>query len=63
LDRDPGLQRSIQLRNPFIDPMNYIQVHLLKRLREVREEEELRKIRDVILLTINCIAAGMRNTG
>ncbi|MBI5198385.1 MAG: phosphoenolpyruvate carboxylase [Nitrospirae bacterium] len=63
LDRDPALQRSIRLRNPFIDPMNYIQVHLLKRLREVQDEEEARKIRDAVLLTINCIAAGMRNTG
>ncbi len=63
LDRDPGLQRSIRLRNPFIDPINYIQAHLLKRLREGPVGEEARKIQDAVLLTINCIAAGMRNTG
>jgi phosphoenolpyruvate carboxylase len=63
LERDPWLQRSIRLRNPFIDPMNYIQVHLLRQLRETRSEKEAQRIYDAVLLTINCIAAGMRNTG
>jgi len=64
LDNDPGLQRSIQLRNPFIDPINYIQVNLLKRFRrEGLSETEKKEVADAILLTISCIAAGMRNTG
>lgn len=64
LDNDPDLQRSIRLRNPFIDPINYIQVNLLKRLRkEVLTEEERQELTYAVLLTISCIAAGMRNTG
>lgn len=64
LDNDPGLQRSINLRNPFIDPINYLQVNLLKQLREEGQTEERQKeLSDAVLLTISCIAAGMRNTG
>ena len=64
LDNDPWLQRSIQLRNPFMDPINYIQVNLLKQLRKKETESANKKeLTDVVLLTISCIAAGMRNTG
>ncbi|MBI5192964.1 MAG: phosphoenolpyruvate carboxylase [Nitrospirae bacterium] len=64
LDNDPVLQRSISLRNPFIDPINYLQVNLLKQLREEGHTEEKRQeLSDSVLLTISCIAAGMRNTG
>ncbi|OHE55098.1 MAG: phosphoenolpyruvate carboxylase [Thermodesulfovibrio sp. RBG_19FT_COMBO_42_12] len=64
LDNDPWLQRSIRLRNPFMDPINYIQVNLLKQLRE-KETDSVKKkeLTDTVLLTISCIAAGMRNTG
>jgi len=64
LDNDKGLQRSIQLRNPFMDPINYMQVNLLNHLRrEGLTEGEQRELADAVLLTISCIAAGMRNTG
>ncbi|MDY7015341.1 MAG: phosphoenolpyruvate carboxylase, partial [Cyanobacteriota bacterium] len=72
LDGDPELQRSVQLRNGTIVPLGFIQVSLLKRLRQYSsqttaglihfrysKEELLRGA----LLTINGIAAGMRNTG
>lgn len=72
LDSDPELQRSVQLRNGTIVPLGFLQVALLKRLREYSnqgisgtihfrysKEELLRGA----LLTINGIAAGMRNTG
>jgi phosphoenolpyruvate carboxylase len=71
LDGDPDLQRSVHLRNGTIVPLGFIQVALLKRLRYHRNavygviksrysrEELLRGA----LLTINGIAAGMRNTG
>lgn len=64
LDNDPWLQRSLQLRNPFMDPINYIQVNLLKQLR-AKETTTVKKkeLTDTVLLTISCIAAGMRNTG
>ncbi len=64
LDNDPWLQRSLQLRNPFMDPINYIQVNLLKQLREKKTDSVKKKeLTDTVLLTISCIAAGMRNTG
>ena len=72
LDGDLELQRSVQLRNGTIVPLGFLQVALLKRLREYSDraasgvihfryskEELLRGA----LLTINGIAAGMRNTG
>jgi phosphoenolpyruvate carboxylase len=60
LDLAPWLQRSIRVRNPYIDPMNYIQVALLRRLRADPGAEGLR---DAVLLSVNGIAAGLRNTG
>ncbi|HWQ31366.1 MAG TPA: phosphoenolpyruvate carboxylase [Blastocatellia bacterium] len=67
LDHSPVLQRSIRVRNPYVDPMSYLQVELLARLRrterEGTERSEQDKLLYAILLTINGIAAGMRNTG
>ncbi|MNP35903.1 Phosphoenolpyruvate carboxylase [compost metagenome] len=64
LDNVPILQESIKLRNPYVDPMSYMQVLLLTELRACRDQgaEDERLIREV-LLTINGIAAGLRNTG
>ena len=62
LDDSPWLQRSIRVRNPYIDPMNYVQVALLRRLRgEPRRGRE--EIHDAVRLSVNGIAAGLRNTG
>ncbi|VVM08005.1 phosphoenolpyruvate carboxylase [Methylacidimicrobium cyclopophantes] len=65
LDREPILQRSIRLRNPYVDPLNYIQVEMLRRLRSLDsgQKDEERPLRRVIELTINGISAGLRNTG
>ncbi len=64
LDNDPTLQQSIRLRNPFIDPINYIQVNLIRKLRTQKlGKKEREELIHAILLTINCIATGMRNTG
>ncbi|MBI3593832.1 MAG: phosphoenolpyruvate carboxylase [Nitrospirae bacterium] len=63
LDNDLPLQQSIELRNPFIDPIHYIQVRLLKLLRSGETGVEREKLTHAILLSINCIATGMRNTG
>lgn len=64
LDNVPVIQESIRLRNPYVDPLSYMQVGLVSELRELREAGNdnpilLRKV----LLTINGIAAGLRNTG
>ena len=63
LDHEPWLQRSIRVRNPYIDPMNYVQVALLKRLRAAPEGPEAEALREAVLLSVNGIAAGLRNTG
>ncbi|MGB2869607.1 MAG: phosphoenolpyruvate carboxylase [Bacteroidota bacterium] len=64
LDTNKVLQQSIQLRNPYIDPMSHIQVEMLRRLRSHSvDEKERREIEEAIFLSINGIAAGLRNTG
>ena len=54
------LRRSIDVRNPYVDPLNLIQVELLRRLHQTHDDE---RIREALLITVNGIAAGMRNTG
>jgi phosphoenolpyruvate carboxylase len=64
LDRHPVLQRSIRLRNPYVDPMNAIQVELLRRYRDpAASEEERERVRRPLLRSIASIAAALRNTG
>ena len=72
LDGDPELQRSVQLRNGSIVPLGFLQVSLLKRLREhgniaasgvIHSRYSKGELLRGALLTINGIAAGMRNTG
>jgi len=64
LDNVPVIQESVRLRNPYVDPLSYLQVQLLKELRALRAEgkDDPNLLREV-LLTINGIAAGLRNTG
>ena len=69
------LQKSIQLRNPYVDPLNYIQVDMIRRLRKLNKsplspvEESSADaatadaIRSVIELTINGVSGGIKNTG
>jgi phosphoenolpyruvate carboxylase len=67
LDDMPVLQRSIRLRNPYVDPLSYIQVALLSRLRELPETDgggaERERLLHTVFLSINGIAAGLQNTG
>ena len=64
LEKEPVLQRSVALRNPYIDPLNYLQVEMLRRRRSDKltpaEEEATRR---VVEITINGISGGLRNTG
>jgi phosphoenolpyruvate carboxylase len=61
LDGEPVLQASIDRRNPFVDPLSFVQIEILRRLqRNPGAAEELDR---VSLLTINGIASGLRNTG
>jgi phosphoenolpyruvate carboxylase len=63
LEAQPWLQRSIRLRNPYIDPMNAVQVALLRRLRAASDPQEAAALRAAVLVSVNGIAAGLRNTG
>ncbi len=61
LERDPVLQRSIRLRNPYVDPLSFLQVDALRRWREGgREDDQLLR---VLVQTVRGIARGLRNTG
>ena len=62
LDREPVLQASIDRRNPYVDPLSFVQVELLRRLR-ARRRRRREALERVSLLTINGIAGGLRNTG
>jgi phosphoenolpyruvate carboxylase len=59
----PYLQRSIRLRNPYIDPIHYVQVHLLRERRRAQDPEQRAAFEYPLLLTMSGIAAGLRNTG
>jgi phosphoenolpyruvate carboxylase len=61
LDSDPTLQRSIRLRNPYVDPMNFLQVDLLARWRAQGARPD--PLLDALLSTVNGIARGLQNTG
>jgi phosphoenolpyruvate carboxylase len=63
LDRHPVVQRSIALRNPYVDPMNAIQVELLSRYRGAADDQERDRVRRPLLRSIAGIAAALRNTG
>jgi phosphoenolpyruvate carboxylase len=61
LERTPVLQRSIQRRNPYVDPLSFIQIVLIRRLR--RAEAPPEDLRAGVLESINGIASGLKNTG
>ena len=63
LDHAPWLRRAIRVRNPYIDPMNYVQVALLRRLRTHVDSPDESALREAVLLSVNGVAAGLRNTG
>ncbi len=65
MDGDPVIQRSVHLRNPYVDPLNYLQVEMLRRLRSLADQDgdDAARYREIIVVTINGIAAGLRNTG
>jgi phosphoenolpyruvate carboxylase len=65
MEADPVIQRSIKHRNPYIDPLNYVQIDALRRLRNAKNLDTIQVniLKNVILVTINGIAAGLRNTG
>ncbi len=70
LDDTPVLQRSIRLRNPYVDPISFVQVGMLRRLRSEcgptaidEDRAYCDQMLDIILHSINGIAAGVQTTG
>lgn len=66
LDDIPDLKRSIELRNPYVDPLNITQVEVMRRLRLLEEGDtsELKNtLEQALMVSIGGIAAGLRNTG
>jgi len=63
LDNESWLQHSIRRRNPYIDPLNFLQVELMKRLQSGVTSDADADLRGAVLLSLNGIAAGLRNTG
>jgi phosphoenolpyruvate carboxylase len=64
LERQPELSASLRLRDPYLDPMSYFQVRLLRELRRLPAADPRRAAHlQAVLRTINGIAAGLQNTG
>lgn len=64
-DNSSWLYRAIQLRNPYLDPLNFIQVALLNRVRMYREEgrDDWQPLEDALNLSVKGLAAGLAGTG
>jgi phosphoenolpyruvate carboxylase len=61
LEHTPNIQESVRRRNPYVDPLNFMQVGLISKLREHHGDND--ELLNEVLLTISGIAAGLRNTG
>ena len=65
LEHESATRQAVQFRNPYVDPLNYIQVETLRRLRALPDQDspEADSLHEVMAITINGIASGLRNTG
>ncbi|MBX9607267.1 MAG: phosphoenolpyruvate carboxylase [Gammaproteobacteria bacterium] len=64
LQSNPSLARSIEHRFPYLDPLNHLQVELMRRYRQRRDDDpDLERVQRGIHISINGVAAGLRNTG
>ncbi|WP_077358948.1 phosphoenolpyruvate carboxylase [Virgibacillus halodenitrificans] len=61
LSHTSNIKESVHLRNPYVDPLNFLQVDLIQKLRETSNPSE--ELVTEVLLTINGVAAGLVNTG
>jgi phosphoenolpyruvate carboxylase len=63
LDQWPTIARTVKLRNPYVDVLSHAQVELLARLRRAADPDQRARIREVLFITINGIAAGLQTAG
>ena len=67
LSTQQELAASLQWRNAYLDPINYIQIELLKRMRQPDNKDakstDKLAVEDPLIRSINALAAGLRNTG
>jgi len=63
LESWPVLQRSIELRNPYVDPMSFLQVRAIRELRAEPDETQAEMLRSLVDRSVTGIAAGLQNTG
>ncbi len=63
LENQPVLAQSIQRRNPFVDPLNHLQIRFLARWRKAGETHRTETLRRLLALTVHGIAFGMKSTG
>jgi phosphoenolpyruvate carboxylase len=63
LGHRPVLRQAVELRNPYVDALSFLQVRFLTDLRNGLAEAEAARAADLVLLTVNGVAAGLQNTG
>jgi phosphoenolpyruvate carboxylase len=63
LDHDKSLRRTLSLRNPYIDPISFLQVELIRQYRKSKDKVNKSELLKILRSSVNGIAAGIRNTG
>ena len=63
LETEPWLQHSIRVRNPYVDPLNILQVALLRELRDNTDPSRTDELLKAITLSVNGVAAGLQTVG
>jgi phosphoenolpyruvate carboxylase len=63
LENQPTLAQSIRLRNPYVDPLNYLQIRFLSVWRKANDAQRTEQLRRLLALTVKGVAAGMKSTG